>query len=169
MAKALGSSAEDEPLPNLSSLHSLMHGHVGLLFTSRPPAAICDFFESYSRTSFARAGVVASQDIAIPAGQVYSRAGQIPVEDDVPLPAAMEPTVRKWALPTRLDKGKVMLDSGYTICKEGDLLNSHQTALLKIFGIELAEFAIRLKGYLLFLLLRKNSTCGLSTYSSLMS
>ena len=146
MAKALGSTAEDEPLPNLSSLHALMHGHVGLLFTSRPPAAIRTFFASYSRMSFARAGVVASQDVTIPAGPVGSRAGQIPAEEDVPLPAAMEPTVRKWALPTRLEKGKVVLDSEYSVCRAGDLLNGHQTALLKIFGIELAEFAIRLKG-----------------------
>ena len=65
----------------------------------------------------------------------------------MPLPAAMEPSVRKWALPTRLEKGKVMLDNDYTVCKAGDHLNSHQTALLKIFGIELAEFAIRIKGY----------------------
>ena len=146
MAKALGSSADDEPLPNLSSLHTLMHGHVGLLFTSRPPAAIRAFFASYSRTSYARAGAVAPQDVTIPAGPVFSRAGQIPAEDDVPLPVAMEPTVRKWALPTRLDKGRVVLDGDYTVCRQGDLLNGHQTALLKIFGIELAEFAIRLKG-----------------------
>ena len=147
MAKALGSSVEDEPLPNLSSLHNLMHGHVGLLFTSRSPASIRDFFDSYSRMSFARTGAVASQEVTIPAGQVYSRAGQIAVEDDVPLPAAMETSVRKWTLPTRLEKGKVMLDNDYTICKAGDQLNNHQTALLKTFGIELAEFAIRIKGY----------------------
>lgn len=147
MAKALGSSAEDEPLPNLSSLHTLMHGHVGLLFTSRSPASIRDFFDSYSRMSFARAGATAPLRVTIPAGQVYSRAGQIPIEDDVPLPAAMEPSVRKCTLPTRLEKGKVMLDNDYTVCEAGDQLNSHQTALLKIFGIELAEFAIRIRGY----------------------
>ena len=152
MAKALGSSAGDEPLPNISSLRTLLHGHVGLLFTDRSSAEIKNHFDSYSRMSYARAGIAADRTVIVPAGQIYCRAGQIPLEDDVPLPASMEPTVRKWALPTRLDKGKVTLDHSYTICTEGDPLSSHQTALLKIFGIELAEFTISIKGYDRFLI-----------------
>lgn len=92
---------------------------------------------------FARAGVPASRTFTVPAGIVYSTAGEQPVEDDVPLPHSMEAQVRKWGMPTRLDKGKVMLDDAYTVCKEGKTLDSNQTALLKIFGIPTAEFRIQ--------------------------
>lgn len=43
MAKALGSSAEDEKMPGLGSLSGWLKGSVGLLFTNRPVqvSAIC--------------------------------------------------------------------------------------------------------------------------------
>lgn len=50
-------------------------------------------------------------------------------------------------MPTRLQKGIINLDSEYTVCKEGDLLDSKQTRLLKQFGIACAEFKINLVGY----------------------
>lgn len=92
---------------------------------------------------FARAGGPASRTFTIPAGVVYSTAGEQPVEDDVPLPHSMEPQVRKWGMPTRLDKGRVMLDDPYVVCKEGKTLDSNQTALLKIFGVPTAEFRMQ--------------------------
>lgn len=91
---------------------------------------------------FARAGVPASITFTVPAGIVYSTAGTQPIEDDVPLPHSMEATVRKWGMPTRLDKGKVMLDDDYVVCKAGKVLDSNQTALLKIFGVPTAEFRV---------------------------
>ena len=39
------------------------------------------------------------------------------------------------------------MDSEYTVCKEGDVLDSKQTRLLKQFGIACAEFKINLVGY----------------------
>ena len=50
-------------------------------------------------------------------------------------------------MPTRLDQGKVTLDAPYTVCKEGQVLNSHQTALLKNFGVAMADFKIDIKAY----------------------
>lgn len=147
MAKALGTTPAEEHLPNLSSLTKLMNGNVGLFFTNREPASIIEHFASYSQTDYARAGVTATQTFTVPAGTVHSRGGELAEEDDVPLPHSLEVTVRKWGMPTRLVKGKVTLDAPYTVCKEGEVLNSHQTALLKLFGVAMADFKVQLMAY----------------------
>ncbi|KAF2398621.1 mRNA turnover protein-like protein 4 [Trichodelitschia bisporula] len=147
MAKALGATEESEHLPGLSKLAPYMKGDVGLLFTSREPAAVLEYFENFAQTDFARAGVQATHTFTIPAGPVYSRGGEIPAEEDVLLPHSVEVTLRKWGMPTRLDKGKIMLESEYTVCREGETLNSHQTALLKSFGVAMAEFKINVHAY----------------------
>ncbi|KAF2453140.1 mRNA turnover protein-like protein 4 [Lineolata rhizophorae] len=147
MAKALGTDPASEHLPNLSSLSPYLTGNVGLLCTSRAPEDVTSFFATYSQTDYARAGVTAPRAFTVPAGVVMSRGGELPEEDDVPLPHSLEVTVRKWGMPTRLVKGKVVLDSDYAVCAEGETLNSHQTALLKLFGVALADFRVDLKAY----------------------
>lgn len=147
MAKALGQTPAEEHLTNLSQLTNYLVGNVGLLFTNREPQAIIEHFAAYSQTDFARAGVTATQTFTIPEGVVYSRGGEVAQEDDLPLQHSVETTVRKWGMPTRLDKGKVMLDAPYTVCQEGDVMNSHQTALLKMFGVAMADFKIDLQAY----------------------
>ncbi|OCK76777.1 mRNA turnover protein-like protein 4 [Lepidopterella palustris CBS 459.81] len=147
MAKALGQAASDEHLPNLSALTPHLNGNVGLFFTSQEPKNILEYFSAYSKTDFARAGIPATQTFTIPAGVVYSRGGELAAEDDIALPHSLEATVRKWGMPTKLVKGKVVLDTDYTVCKEGDMLNSHQTALLKMFGVAMADFKIDMKAY----------------------
>lgn len=147
MAKALGTTAEDEHAPGLGKLSGYLTGSVGLLCTNRAPQEVLEFFEGFVEVDFARAGVVATRTVTVPRGVVYSRAGEVAVEDDVPLPHSLEVTVRKWGMPTRLEKGKVMLDQEYTICEEGKEMNSHQTALLKMFGIALAEFKVDVQAY----------------------
>jgi mRNA turnover protein 4 len=147
MAKALGQTPAEEHLPNLAQLTAHLAGNVGLFFTNREPSEVIEYFGAYSQTDFARAGVIASQTFTIPAGVVHSRGGEIAEDQDVPLPHSVETTIRKWGMPTRLDKGKIMLDVPYTVCKEGEAMNSHQTALLKMFGVALADFKIDLKAY----------------------
>ncbi|KAJ4372653.1 mRNA turnover and ribosome assembly protein [Didymella sp. IMI 355093] len=136
MAKALGITPAEEHLTNLSELTKHLAGNVGLFFTNREPADVLEYFAAYSQTDFARAGVTATQTFTIPAGVVYSRGGEVPAEDDVPLPHSVETTIRKWGMPTRLDQGK-----------EGQVMNSHQTALLKMFGVAMADFKIDIKAY----------------------
>lgn len=143
MAKALGTTDADEHLPNLSHLSAHLAGNVGLLCTNRAPADILSFFSAYSETDYARAGAPATRTVTVPAGTVYSRGGELPEDEDVPLPHSLEVTVRKWGMPTRLVKGRVTLDGEYTVCEEGQTLNSHQTALLKMFGVAMAEFRVR--------------------------
>lgn len=147
MAKALGSSPEDEHASGLSKLAGYLKGNVGLLCTNRAPGEVLEYFEGYVEVDFARAGISAPRTFTVPEGVVYSRGGELSAEDDVPLPHSLEVTVRKWGMPTRLDKGKIMLDQEYTVCKEGKELNSHQTALLKLFGVAMAEFKVDVQAY----------------------
>ncbi|KAF1847226.1 mRNA turnover protein-like protein 4 [Cucurbitaria berberidis CBS 394.84] len=147
MAKALGQTPAEEHLTNLSKLTEYLAGNVGLFFTNREPSEIIEYFAAYSQTDFARAGIVATQTFTIPAGTVHSRGGEVPEDQDVPLPHSVETTIRKWGMPTRLDKGKIILDTPYTVCEEGKVVNSHQTALLKMFGVAMADFKIDLKAY----------------------
>lgn len=147
MAKALGTTPEDEHAPGLGKLSVWLKGSVGLLCTNRAPQEVLEFFEGFVEVDFARAGAVANRTVTVPEGVVYSRAGEVPVEDDLPLPHSLEVTVRKWGMPTKLEKGKVMLEQEYVICEAGKELNSHQTALLKLFGIAMAEFKVEVQAY----------------------
>jgi mRNA turnover protein 4 len=147
MAKALGQTRETEHAPGLWKLNQYLKGSVGLLCTNRAPEEVLQYFEEYTEIDFARAGTEASRTFTVPAGVVYSRGGEERVEDDVALPHSLEVMVRKWGMPTRLEKGKVMLDQEFTVCEEGKELNSHQTALLKLFGVATASFKVDVQAY----------------------
>ncbi|KAN0079205.1 Ribosomal protein L10 domain containing protein [Elaphomyces granulatus] len=152
MAIALGHNPETEFAPNLHKLSPFLTGAVGLLFTSRDPESVKAHFDSYRPLDFARAGTVSTRSFTIPNGVVYSRAGEIPVSEDDPISHTVEPTLRKLSVPTRLVKGKVMLElvdgeEGYSVCKEGETLDSRQTTLLKMFGVAIAEFRVDVKAY----------------------
>ena len=115
--------------------------------TSHPPEIVTEWFESFVKTDFPRAGTVAPLTFTIPAGTVYSRGGQISVDKDAPVPHSLEPTLRQLGMPTRLQKGIITLDAEYVVCKRGDILDSKQTRLLKHFGIACSEFKVKLIGY----------------------
>ena len=53
--------------------------------------------------------------------------------------------MRKLGLPTRLDKGKIVLDGDFVVCKEGEVLGSGQASLLKLFGVAMAEFGVEIE------------------------
>lgn len=150
MAVALGTTPETEAAVNLHQLTPYITGAVGLLFTARSSESVINYFANFHPLDFARAGNIATRSFTIPNGLVYSRAGEIPIEDDEPLSHTIEPALRKLGVPTRLVKGKVMLEltdsqDGYVVCREGEELDSRQTTLLKMFGVVSAEFKVELK------------------------
>jgi mRNA turnover protein 4 len=148
MAKALsGVNQDDEYMPGMHGLLKYFKGDVGLLFSPRGPAEVLEHFESFAPVSFAKAGAEATYDFVIPEGIVYSTGGLVAQEDDVPLPHSVEATIRKWGIPTRLDKGKVILDQEHVVCKEGQSLDSNQTSLLKFFGVAMSEFKVSIDAY----------------------
>lgn len=66
----------------------------------------------------------------------------------MPVAASVEPNLRKLGVPTRLVKGRVMLETeeggeGWTVCRKGEVLGSGQSSLLKMFGVQMAEFRVR--------------------------
>jgi mRNA turnover protein 4 len=144
MAKALGTSAEDEYQPSTHLLSKFLVGNIGLLFTNREPGAIEEYFSNLAKTDFARAGTAATRSFTIPAGIIYSTGGEIEAEQDIPMAHSLEPELRKLNVPTSLIKGKITLENPYTVCKEGDVLDSRQTRLLKLFGVATAEFTVQL-------------------------
>ena len=148
MARALGQSPSEAAAPGIEDLTQYLAGTVGLLLTNRPVQSVLDYLNSFAPVDFARAGVPATRDFTIPAGVVYATAGEVPVEHDVPLEHSIEPELRRLGVPTRMVKGKIVLGEesgegeGYRVCKEGDVLDSRQTRLLKLFGACLSEFKI---------------------------
>ncbi|CRG84444.1 mRNA turnover protein 4 homolog [Talaromyces islandicus] len=150
MAIALGNTAETAYAENLDKLTPFLTGAVGLLFTSRPRADVLAYFDSFRPADFARAGTVSTRAFTIPNGVVYSRAGEIPVSEDEPISHTVEPNLRKLGVPTRLVKGKVMLEltdgeEGYLVCREGETLDSRQTTIMKMFGVASSEFRVLMK------------------------
>jgi mRNA turnover protein 4 len=128
-------------------LNKYLHGPIGIIFTPRADSDILPYLQAYSQRDYARAGVVATRTFTIPTGIVYSRGGEVPTDEDVPVPHSVETTLRKWGMPTKLDKGRVVLEGDYVVCKEGQTLDSNQTALLKMFGVDMAEFRVNVLAY----------------------
>jgi mRNA turnover protein 4 len=153
MAKALGQTPAEAIAPGIDDLARFLTGTVGLVLTNRPADAVLSYFNNLAPVDFARAGVPASRDFSIPTGVVYATAGEVPAEHDVPLEHSIEPELRRLGMPTRMVKGRVVLgdEEGkgeeYVVCKEGDILDSRQTRLLKLFGVCLSEFKVQVVAY----------------------
>lgn len=157
MARALGHSPEDSYADNVWRLTPYLRGTVGLLFTNRPPEQLFPYIEDLSRdkVDFARAGAISPRDFVVPYGTLYATAGEVPLEHDVPIGHTLEPELRRLGVPVRMVKGRVVLeagsevglDGGYVVCREGDVLDSRQTRLLKLFSICLSEFQIKILAY----------------------
>ncbi|KUI56983.1 Ribosome assembly factor mrt4 [Cytospora mali] len=149
MSRALGQSPEDATADGIEKLTRYLSGSVALLFTNRSPADVASYFEGFTPVDFARAGAVATQDFVIPTGVVYATGGAVPAEHDIPIGHTIEPELRRLGVPTRMVRGKVVLGEesgegeGYTVCKEGQVLDSRQTRLLKLFDQCLSEFKVK--------------------------
>ncbi|KFY14864.1 hypothetical protein V492_02362 [Pseudogymnoascus sp. VKM F-4246] len=147
MAKALGSTPETAYQTNTHLLAPYLAGNVGLLFTDRSPEDVSAHFAANTPTDFARAGTRATRRFAIPEGIVYSLGGEVAAEDDIPMAHGLEPELRRLNVPTSLSKGKITLQNEYEVCREGQVLDSRQTRLLKLFGVATAEFRVRVVAY----------------------
>lgn len=142
--KALGDTRENEYKENLFRLSAKIDGVVGLLFTNEDINVVKDYFTAYERNDYSRAGSRSPMDFTIPEGIIYSRGGQIPVEDDVPMVHSLEPTMRnKFEIPTKIVKGKIFLDQPYKVCSKGEKLDVRKSLILKQFGIAESKFKIK--------------------------
>lgn len=148
LQKALGESIEEEYKDNLNQLTKILEGLPGLLFTNEDPETVDAYFKAYSKQDYSRAKSKAPTDFIIPQGIVYSRGGQIPIEEDVPMSHSLEETLRnKLRVPTKIKAGKIVLDEPYVVCNEGEVLDVRQAMLLKQFGVAASEFKVPVLGY----------------------
>ncbi|KAF9581514.1 mRNA turnover 4 [Lunasporangiospora selenospora] len=139
MAKALGTSPEDEYKDNFCQLADQLVGHVGLLFTNIEPTEVQEYFANYTETDYARSGIRATSDFVVPAGPVHRGEDKFPHN--------MEPQLRNLGMPTTLANGVVTLLNDYRVCKEGQTLTPEQAQLLKLFYVQMADFHVTLKSY----------------------
>lgn len=144
LEKALGLKREEEYKDNLHQLTKYCNGVTGLLFTDESEDTVKEYFESYSRSDYSRPNSKAPLSFTLPAGIVYSRGGQIPTEEDVPMVHSLEPTLRnKFQIPTKIKAGKITLEAPYTVCEKGEKLDVRQALILKQFGIAEAQFKVK--------------------------
>lgn len=145
LEKALGDTPAEEYKENSHKIAKLCTGVAGLLFTNETPETVTAYFTAYKKADYCRAKTKAPLDFTIPEGIVYSRGGQIPVEDDVPMSHSMEETMRnKYKIPTKIKSGKIYLNEPFAVCSKGDTLDVTQALILKLFGVAAAEFQVRM-------------------------
>lgn len=149
-----------------------LSGPTGLFFTNWDPKETLEWFESFQKPTFARAGNVASKTIVLPAGAswISSRAdgpspllsrrpadpmsldplsGPVVMYEDPtsPFPHSMDPQLRKLGLHTSLVKGVPSLAVAHEVCKAGKVLSAEQAQLLKLVGVQMATFQVNLGGF----------------------
>lgn len=148
LEKALGDNANEEYKDNLHKLTKLCTGVSGLLFTNEDVETVSSYFTSYSKADYSRAKSKAPIDFTIPEGIVYSRGGQIPLEEDVPMSHSLEETMRnKFKIPTKIKAGKITIAEPYVVCRKGDNLDVRQALILKQFGVAASEFKVSMIAY----------------------
>lgn len=110
-----------------------MTGQVGLLFTEKPKTEVLEWSKKYWAVEYARSGFKATETVVLPAG---------PLEE---FPHSIEPHLRSLGMPTKLQKGVVMLYSDYTVCEEGKVLTPEQARILKLIAKPMAKFQLIMK------------------------
>lgn len=134
MQIALGKSEADEYETDLQHVSNFISGaNVGLILTSKSRQEVEEYFAQLVEPDFARAGAVAHRTISITD------------EDLKDKPVSVMEGLRKLGMPVEIKNGKIVLiPNEYSVCKEGDELTVEQCKLLSQFGIQLAEFRVKL-------------------------
>ncbi|KAJ6508598.1 ribosomal protein L10-domain-containing protein [Mycena sanguinolenta] len=140
MAKALGTTPEEEHRMGLHNLAKQIQGQVGVLFTDTEPDEVIAWFADFQQPDFARAGNIASRTVILPAGPVM-RTHSDPPE---PFPHNEEPQLRKLGLSTFMNKGVPSLHNPHKLCEKGKSLTSEQAQLLKLIGEKMVVFRVAL-------------------------
>jgi mRNA turnover protein 4 len=135
MMIALGRDEGTSFKPNLHKLSKFLQGHCGLLCTNLPKKEVKDYFGSVGAAVYARTGQTAGESLTIPAGPLPQ------------FPHSMFEHLSKLGLPIKLDKGVIVLLQDTTVCEAGDALSAEAAQLLKLFGMQTAEFRIDLTAH----------------------
>ncbi|KAH9851517.1 mRNA turnover protein 4-like protein [Lenzites betulinus] len=141
MAKALGTTLEEEHRLGLHKLAKQIKGQVGLFFTDTAPEEVIEWFADFKQPDFARSGNRAARTVVLPAGPVMQQHATPPE----PFPHNEEPQLRKLGLRTRMDRGVPTLDVSHTVCVKDKVLTPEQAQLLKLIGLKMVTFKVGLR------------------------
>lgn len=137
MQLSLGLAPEQECADGVHKLAQQITGRCALLFTTKDPPEVQGLFAEYRPTDFARAGAVATSTVTLPRG----------VDALAKLPHSIEAHLRALGLPTQLREGKIHLLGDHTVCKEGKELTSDAAQVLKLLGIQQAQFTVAVEAH----------------------
>ncbi|KAF8272176.1 ribosomal protein L10-domain-containing protein [Lactarius quietus] len=143
MAKALGTTPEEEHRPGLAPLARQIKGQVGLLFTNSEPQEVIEWFKDFHQADFARSGNRANRTVILPAGPIMQHHSDPPE----PFPHNEEPQLRKLGLTTVMRKGIPTLENPHKLCEKGKVLTAEQAQLLKLIGEKMVEFRVGLNAW----------------------
>lgn len=143
VAKALGTTPEEEHRDGIHKLAKQIKGQVGVMFTDSEPQEVIEWFDDFQRPDFARAGNKASRAVILPAGPVM----RIYSDPPEPFPHNEEPQLRKLGLTTHMNKGVPTLAAPHKICEKGKTLTPEQAQLLKLIGERMVMFRVGLLCY----------------------
>ena len=90
---------------------------------------VVSLFENFEVLDYARTGSKATEDFELSEG---------------PVAHTLEPLLRRYGMPTKLNKGVVELIADHVVCKQGDTLTPGQAALLRVFDVKMAAFKMTL-------------------------
>lgn len=137
LALALGRDAETSQAPNLYKLTKFLTGVSGLFFTSLDKKEVKDYFASIAGNVFARTGALSEVSFHIPQGPL----------DAMRFPHSMCEYLRKLGLPVKLDKGVINVEEETVVCEPGEELTAEAATILKLFGLETAQFGMVLTAH----------------------
>lgn len=135
MMIALGRDEESEQRDNLHKLTPFLNQLCGLLFTNLSKREVKEYFASVGAQVYARTGQTATQSLVLSAGPLPQ------------FPHSMFDHLAKLGLPIKLDKGVITLLQDTTVCERGDTLSAEAAHLLKLFGVQSAEFSLELTAH----------------------
>lgn len=128
-----GLEDQAEHFEGLAKLSTQVSGKVGIVCTDLSSEEVAKVFNEHTTLEFARQGNDAIETVVIEKGENEIFAGP------------QEPFLRnELALPTKLDNGKIVFLCDYTVCEKGETLDSRQAHILKLLGIEMAEFKVEI-------------------------
>lgn len=116
----------------LQKLKEYINGPIGLVTTEEDPFKLYSFLKKNRSKAAAKPGMVAEEDLIVPAG-----------ETDIPLgPALSELKMAK--INCRIDKGKIVVASDSTVTKKGEVVTELAASVLAKLGITPVDVGLKL-------------------------
>nr|CCC94059.1 unnamed protein product [Trypanosoma congolense IL3000] len=132
---ALGRDEASSQRTNLYKLGKYLTGSCGLFFTNLPAKEVKKYFEEVTAEVYARTGQVATCSLPLRAGPLTQ------------FPHSMFDHLSRLGLPIKLEKGVIVLLRDTTVCEVGETLSAEAAQLLKLYGIQSAEFKVELTAH----------------------